>query len=297
MRLAEGGISRPPADDGEVVAFPASDLRGEDFVQGLGEFRTLRDGHRGLLGVHQPVEVTPDFTAVDFLRTVGLGQTAERFQAAEGAPDMRVMLVGEVMEIDDLRSAGFEEAEEVIADDRLAGVTYRFARMAELSHEAVLADHCGGVLLADTFRGDLVVGPILELAGAGASAPVGDGHSAEPAILLVVAGEDAMEGHELQVVLVGADAEVGRPTEGFRGGEPVRDHEAGARVERDHRRREGREAAATAWPWRLSFSEGTRRSMRSSGNSSRRTVLACSMMMLPPWPEVTRPMISRQLIS
>ena len=297
MRLTEGGVGRAASDDGEVVAFAAGDLGGEDLVQGPGEFGALRDGHRGLLGVDQPIEVAPDFAAVDLLGSVGLGQEADGLDAAKRAADVGVMLIRQIVQVDHFGPGGFQDVKELAADGGLAGVADRGARVAQLGHEGVLSDHGGGVLFADAFGGDLVVGPVLELAGAAAAASVGDGHPAEPPVGAVIAGEDSMEGHELEVILMGADAEMRRPAKGIRGGQSVREHEAGARVERDHRRREGREAAATAWPWRLSFSEGTTRSIRSSGNSSRRTASACAMMMLPPCPEVTRPMISRQPIS
>ena len=55
----------------------------------------------------------------------------------------------------------------------------------------------------------------------------------------------------------------------------------------------GRDAAAIAWPWRLDFSSGTTRLIFSSGNSALRTSFALSMMIVPPSPEVTRPMMSR----
>lgn len=55
----------------------------------------------------------------------------------------------------------------------------------------------------------------------------------------------------------------------------------------------GSDAAAIAWPWRLSFSSGTTRLILSSGNSALSTSFALSMMMEPPSPEVTRPMMSR----
>ena len=109
-----------------------------------------------------------------------------------GAADMRVMLVREIVEIDEFGSGGFEEPEEVFADDRLAGVAHGLAGMAELGHEGVLADHGGGVLLTDTFRGDLVVGPDLELAGARGASAVCGGDAAEPAVGPFVAGEAAV---------------------------------------------------------------------------------------------------------
>ena len=53
----------------------------------------------------------------------------------------------------------------------------------------------------------------------------------------------------------------------------------------------GRLAAATAWPWRLSFSFGTWKVIfgANSGNSTFKTSSAPAMMTLAPAPEVTRP--------
>jgi len=246
--VAESGVGRAPSEDGEIVALAAVDLGGEHLVQGAGEFGPGRDRHRGLLAVDEPVEVSPDFAAVGFTRSLRLGQLADGLQATEGAADVGVMLVREVVQIDDLGSAGFEDMTKVVAHRLLVGVAHGLAGMAELSHEGVSADHRGGLLFADAFGRDLVVGPVFEATGPRRAAAVGDGHPAEPLVIPVIAGEDAMEGHELEVVLVGADAEVGGPAEGFRDGRAVGDHQAGAGVEGCHRRREGREAAATACP-------------------------------------------------
>ena len=69
-------------------------------------------------------------------------------------------------------------------------------------------------------------------AGPRAAASVGDGHASEPAVGPIVAGEDAMEGHELEVILVGTDAEVGGAADGVWAGLAVRSHEACEDVQR-----------------------------------------------------------------
>ena len=207
------------------------------------------------------------------------------------------MLIGQVVKVHDLWAAGLEDTAKLVADGGLLCIADGSAVKAKLGNKGILPDDGRGLLFANTFGCDLLVTPLLKLSGAGTTPPIGDGHASEPAVVLVVAGEDAMKGHELQVVLMGADAKVGGAADGVRDSLAVRNREASERVQLDHRRRAGREAAAMAWPWRLSFSSGTTRSIRSSGNSSTRTARAFSMMVVPPWPEVTRPMIRRQLIS
>ena len=122
MGVAKGRVGRAAAEDGEVVAFAPCNLRGEHFVEGASQFWAVRDGHGCLLAVDQPIEVAPDFAAVNHLRPFGLRQLAQGLDAAERAADMGVMFIGEVMQVDDFRSARFEDAAEVVADGGLLGV-------------------------------------------------------------------------------------------------------------------------------------------------------------------------------
>ena len=61
------------------------------------------DVHQDLVGVRQPVEVSPDFTTSHFFRAVGGWQQPEGFDSGNGHADMSVVFVGEVVGVHDLR--------------------------------------------------------------------------------------------------------------------------------------------------------------------------------------------------
>lgn len=86
------------------------------------------------------------------------------------------------------------------------GVFDGCAGEAELVDEAVLADFGGLALFFEAGRLHLLVGVVGVFARAGAAASVGAGDAAEPGVFLLIAGADAVVGHEFEVVLVGSDA-------------------------------------------------------------------------------------------
>ena len=185
---------------------------------------------------------------------------------------MGLVLVGQVVGVDVDRLAGVEDLDQ-LADQRVVPIASdRRAGMAELDDGAVAADVGRLALLAPPQRDHLVVGAGRVRPRPRAPGTVCAGHAGEPAGRIVLAGTDGGQRHELEVVLVGDDAEVGgagqRVVErGAVGHAHVR---GGAGVAEGHvtstelrsRRRSGRST-----PRRLSFDVGVSRSVSGSHSS------------------------------
>ena len=203
----------------------------------------------------------------------------------------------------------------------MAGVLDVAARVHQLDLASVVADDRGLALLADADLDHLRVRVVGVDAGPRAAGAVRDDDSRVVLVLAAEALGDAVEGHELLVVLVRSDADVGRPPQRFRHRGRVRHEDVGVgagelhhvlfsgtahlprvsfrgalfrRAPRPPPGGAGRLAAAIAWPCLFSFSSGVRRRIRSAsaGNSSFSTREAVSTMRSPPSPEVTRPSTS-----
>ena len=107
----------------------------------------------------------------------------------------------------------------------------------KLRHEGILRDNRRLALLLGAHGLHLLVGVVGVLVGARAAGAIGDRHAAEPFLRLLVAGEDAVQRHHLEVVLVCANAEVGRPAKRLTWLGVVGDEQVGARVGKlDHGR-------------------------------------------------------------
>jgi hypothetical protein len=88
-------------------------------------------------------------------------------------------------------------------------------------HRGKLA-HVGGLLLLEPSHVDhLRVGVLLVFEVARTAAAVRHRDAGEPLVLLLKALKDAVVGHDFEVVLMGADAEVRRPLDGALGRRPV----------------------------------------------------------------------------
>ena len=121
---------------------------------------------------------------------------------------VRVVFVREVVRVNDFRMRCGENRFEVIAKLRAVGALGGSARIVELDHDPVASDSGGlALLLAASFH-HLRVAELRVGAGASAARAVGARDAAKPFDIAVVAGRDAVEGHELEVVLVRADAQV-----------------------------------------------------------------------------------------
>ena len=220
--LEEGGVSGLTADDGLVVVFPAGDLGIETGVELVGEFREGAGIEGDFFVVVEPVEVAPEFTGVEFA-WAGVGrEAAARLEGGAANCEVGGMFVGGVVGVADF-GLGFEEPVFELRDAGLAGfgIFDGLAGMVEAFDEAVLPEVGGADLFLVTGLDHLGVGIIRVGAGAGTAGAVGAEDATEPGEVLLVAGTDAVVCHELEVVRVSADREMGTTGVGFRGGNGV----------------------------------------------------------------------------
>ena len=255
---------------------------------------------RDLLGVGHPVEVPPDLApehargpqVLAAARGSPPGSAGARRRACRACP----------RDCGGRRTSG-RQPEKIAArsrrDARVAGPLDVRARVGELQLYRVAAEPCGLALLLAPHGLHLLVGVGGVAAGPRGSRAVRHDDAAERLAGLVEAVADAGLRHDLDVVLVGRDAQVRHPPEGLvRRPGPARERKCrpgGGRISwvtiwnrpgrgasPQFRRSTGRLAAAIAWPWRLSFSSGMRTRVRdaTSGNSAASTSRALRRMPL-----------------
>ncbi len=140
---------------------------------------------------------------------------------------MGVVLVGRVVGVEHLGLRGPQDGLEIVDHRGLGGVADLLARVEELRHEAVLADARRLVLLLAADRHHLLVGAVGIDAGAWTARAVGAGDAGKALARLAIAGQHAMKGHELDIVLVRADRQVGDAREGLGLRLPVGNEETG----------------------------------------------------------------------
>jgi hypothetical protein len=99
--------------------------------------------------------------------------------------------------------------------------------VAQLRHVTVLADLGRIALLFGTDGFHLIVCLIRIGAGASTTAAVRASDPAKPSTILLVAGGDAVKGHEFEVVLMRADPKVGGARLRFGGADVIRYKEIG----------------------------------------------------------------------
>ena len=212
--VEEGGVGEGAAPDGEVVAFPAREWGSEVGAEGFGEIVYGADVEEDFVGVGHPVESAPDFAAEDLSGSDSRVELAEGFDGRGSDGEVGGVLVGGVVGVDDFGLSDLEDGEEFVGEGRVGRVFDDAAGVAELVLGGVLAGGGRGVLFLVADFLHLLVGEVGEGADTGAAGAVGAGDAAEPEVGVVIAGDDAVVGHELEVVVVGADAEVGDAGEG-----------------------------------------------------------------------------------
>ena len=221
------GIRTAQAFFGEVVALAAADLGVEDGEQSTDQMRILvHPEHDFVLG-EQPVELAPDFAAIDLLRTLLLGQRAQRFKASQKGGHMRVMAVGRVVHVNKLRLRHLEDAEDVSGDIFVTGMLHLFAGIAELDHDALFTHESGFALLLLPHILHLLIGVTGIRSFARTAGTVGNDDTTEPLVLITEAVGDPMESRDFKVVLMAHDSQVGDACEGLCGIALVRDEEVG----------------------------------------------------------------------
>lgn len=90
----------------------------------------------------------------------------------------------------------------------------RTAGIIKLDHYAIASDNGRGILFAPAYSHHLRVGEIGIESRAGTAAAGGAGHAAALQIILRIAGDDAVKGHQFQIILVCSDPEMGNAPHG-----------------------------------------------------------------------------------
>ena len=144
------------------------------------------------------------------------GQRADRCERPQAHRDVRVVLVRRVVHVEHLGPRGLEDRLHVGEHTGMAGLLHVAARVHQLDLAGVLADGGRFALLLHAHLDHLLVGVVGVDAGARAAAAVRHHDAREALVLLAEALGDAVERHELLVVLVRADAEVCRAPQRLR---------------------------------------------------------------------------------
>ena len=227
--LAEGGVCGLAGDDGLGVVFTARDLGIERGVELFGELRVGAGVEGDFLFVVEPIEVAPDFAGVEFAGACVGREAAAGFEGSLANGEVGGVFVGGVMGVANFGLA-LKEAVFELGDAGLAvlGIFDGGAGVVEAFDEAVLREVGGADLFLLSAGDKLGVAIIGVGAGAGTTRAVGADDAAKPGKVLLVACADSVVGHELEVVGVGADGEVGATGKGFRFGHGVGNVEEGS---------------------------------------------------------------------
>lgn len=241
MTVEEGGVGNLPTFHREVVALPAGDLRIKDAVERGDEAVVAAHVESDLLAVGHPVETPPDFAAEELGGALVCGERANPPDHFGEHRDMRAMLVGRVVGIDDRRSSGGENCREIFDGILAIGILDLGAWVAELSHESVTAHDGGLLLLLCTHPVHLGVAVVGVGTAPRAARPVRAGDPPEPLIPVLETGEDAMRRHELEIILMSTDAQMSHSCRRFGHGGIVGNEKAVARMAKLHEETDVRE--------------------------------------------------------
>ena len=217
VAVEKSSVGVSATDDGEIVAFSSADLGGEEAIEVSGEGVVSADVVSDFFLIEHPIEAAPDFATVDGLRAERFWEGSNRLNDWDDYGDMGGMFVGGIMGVDDFGGGGDEDLGEVLLEAEIGGIAGDGAGVAELEHGGVVAEPSGGPLFVAAFGDHLGIGEGGIRTGAGASGAVGAGDATEPLGGAIEAGDDAVKGHEFEIVLMGADSEMGDSGEG--GGE------------------------------------------------------------------------------
>ena len=208
-RLVESGVGGAAARDGEVVAFAAGDLGNKDGVQLFGESLVAAHIHADFLAVAHPVQIPPDLATDESGGAFRGRQAAEGFEERGKDAEVRGVLVGGVVGVDDVGPGGAEDLKKVVAQGGVGRIRGEGTGVVELDH---------GAIAADPGRFDLLVGPPLgqfpgvearQCPVAETALAVGAGDPAEPLVGFSETFNDSVERHELEIVVVRPDAQMG----------------------------------------------------------------------------------------
>ncbi len=151
------------------------------------------------------------------------GQRSHGLNGCHGHADVRFMFIGQIVGIDHLGKGRGKHGNQIVPQFRAARVLHHRAAVVELDHRTELSNPCGQVLFFPADASHFVIAEVCKSSGARTSCAVGAGDAGEPFPLFSVARENAVEGHKLQIIMVGSDSQVRRAAERSRFRFPIRD--------------------------------------------------------------------------
>ncbi len=205
----------------------------ENAYQGGGDVGAGGDRERTLVLVGQPIEITPHFAAIDRARAGLLAHRAQSRDGAQGDGYMRVVLVGQVMQVHHLRPGGAEDGAQV-AGQRPGRVFDLAARVAKLDLAGVIADEGGFALLLDAHPLHLLIAQIGVDAGARAAGAVGRHHAGKPSVHDPETLGDTVVGHDFDIVLVRGNRQVGGAGQRLGGRQTIGNEHVNVGIVRKH---------------------------------------------------------------
>jgi len=211
--IGKSGLGAASAGGGEVVAF-AVHLGAKDPEQGRAEVGGGGTGQTDHPFRRNPVEIAPDFAAVDFGGTIGGRELAEGREAGEKHSNVGFMAIRGVVEIDDFGFCVLENLKQIGGQGVSARATNFGAGVGELENGGIIAQNSRISLLFPPGFDEFSRRKFFRGTGAGRPGAVGGDDTGEAEIFLAAAGADAGKGHDFQIIRMGTDTEMGGGGEG-----------------------------------------------------------------------------------
>ena len=114
--VQKSGIGAMTACHGEVVALASGDLGVKQAVQGHGETVVTSEVEQDFFLIDQPVQISPDFAAIDGAWTLGRREFTHGLQGGNDHADMRIVLVRRIVGVNDFRLCEPQDVEEVLLE-------------------------------------------------------------------------------------------------------------------------------------------------------------------------------------
>ena len=213
MAVEKSSIGVATTDHREIVALASVDLGGEEAIDLSGEGVVPADIVSYFFLIEHPIEAAPDFATVDSLWAERFWEGSNSLNHSDDHGDMGGMFVGWIMGVDDAGGGGDKDLGEVFLKAEVGGIAGDGTGVAELENGGVVAETSGGALFGAPFGDHFGIGERGIMTGACAACAVGTGDATEPLGWAIDAGNAAVKRHKFEIVLMGADSEMGNSGE------------------------------------------------------------------------------------
>lgn len=205
LSFVKGGVRTAAPDHREVIALTSVNLTAENAIEGRSKLFIVAAIQTDSIVRAEPIQISPNFASVNFLRTAIGGQRTQRINGAQARRDMRVMAIGRIVRINGLR---MRISENLIQQTPRSVVLWIFelrAGKSELDNHGIAAELSRLPLLGPPRLAQIRPAP-------DASRAVGQDHAGKfPSALSALL--DAVESHEFKIIGVRTDPEAGGRTQ------------------------------------------------------------------------------------